>query len=669
MFLLTKFKRIVSLAAVFCITVSLLGGCGKKKPNTPEEPTNTKSKEPIEITFGTWNERISDPEAVDPVTGKALMDPERLFASQKAMDAVLDELNVKIKWKPYGTFLEKEMFLKTVLANDPFCDLALVRAGSSGIILAQNIVQKLDDHIDIFSNDDDKWMLQDPMLGHYFFLINEYKFMSTWPIAYNITYLQNVDTLKENGKTILPTDLWKQGNWTWSKFQDYLSKVNTYYKNKKPPVRPERPIVPFLSEGRYPVYGAAHSNGAAMYYNDKFQADTPEFKEAAKYIEGLVDEKLIVVQKNYQQEVIAFKNGEAVFLNMQEDISNGVAQELSKRGEAMGVIPFPRPDDMAQDDPRYHQHSETRDTFMALKGISKEKLEIALKAYRLYFSTIMETAANSDKASDFFKNSAQSEALRLGFDVANETYGKDLLEAFKGIAVMRPNDYANNMALYNTLQYTIIRASLMKENDAPEYSINVEENKGVILDDLKNVKHLLSTDAFVDNVPPNLQLISKDIPIALGTDVSKIEWGNFIKASDSIDGDISSDKIVADTSRVKFDEVAKYPITASVKDAAGNEKKANYSVLIYDPQNKVAPTLVAKAEYRKVKIDEDVSKISWGRDFIDVAQSADKFDIRNHVTADVSTLDVTKAGTYDVTLTATDYAGNKTELKIPITVE
>lgn len=669
MFLLTKFKRIISLTAVFCIAASLLAGCGKKNVTPPEKPTDTKSKEPTVITFGTWNERISDPEAVDPVTGKPLMDPERLFASQKAMDAVLDELNVKIKWKSYAEVSEREYFLKTVLANDPFSDLALLRGGSPGVLLSQNIIQKFDDYIDIFSDDNDKWMLQDPMLGHYFFLTNEFKFMSSWPIVYNITYLQKVDTLKENGKTILPTDLWKQDKWTWSTFHDYLSKVSTYYENKKPPVRPERPIAPFLSEGRYPVYGAAHSNGAAMYNNDKFQADTPEFKEAAKYIEGLVNENLIVVQKNYQQEVIAFKNGEAVFFNMQEDISNGAAQELSKRGEAMGVIPFPRPDDMSKDDPRYQQHSETRDTFIALKGIPKDKLEIALKAYRLYFSTIMKTAANSDKAIDFFENNAQSEALRLGFDVANETYGKDLLEAFKGIAVMQPNDYANNLGLYNTLQYDVIRASLMKENNAPEYSINVEQHKNVILDDLKRVKSLISTDELVDNMPPNLQLINKDIPIALGTDLSKIDWGKYIQASDGIDGDIASDKIVVDTSKVNLDEVSKYPITASVKDAAGNEKKANYTVLIYDPQNKLAPTLVAKAEYRKIKIDEDVSKISWGRDFIDVAESADKFDIRNHVTADVSTLDVTKAGTYDITLTATDYAGNKTELKIPITVE
>jgi PKD repeat protein len=37
--------------------------------------------------------------------------------------------------------------------------------------------------------------------------------------------------------------------------------------------------------------------------------------------------------------------------------------------------------------------------------------------------------------------------------------------------------------------------------------------------------------------------------------------------------------------------------------------------------------------------------------------------------ADIGNLDVTTAGTYDVTLTVTDFAGNQASLVIPVTVE
>ena len=53
---------------------------------------------------------------------------------------------------------------------------------------------------------------------------------------------------------------------------------------------------------------------------------------------------------------------------------------------------------------------------------------------------------------------------------------------------------------------------------------------------------------------------------------------------------------------------------------------------------------------------------------IESAVDADGIDISESITADLSNLDTTKAGDYDVDLTATDYVGNTTTATITVTV-
>ncbi len=45
------------------------------------------------------------------------------------------------------------------------------------------------------------------------------------PLMYNINYIEAVDALKVDGKTVYPTDLYLSGDWTWSTFKDYLEKL------------------------------------------------------------------------------------------------------------------------------------------------------------------------------------------------------------------------------------------------------------------------------------------------------------------------------------------------------------------------------------------------------------------------------------------------------------
>ena len=93
------------------------------------------------------------------------------------------------------------------------------------------------------------------------------------------------------------------------------------------------------------------------------------------------------------------------------------------------------------------------------------------------------------------------------------------------------------------------------------------------------------------------------------------------------------------------------------------------NIIIYNGENKTAPTLVLKTEYRTVGLDEDVSSINWKDDFVEQAEDADGLDLKNNITPDLSELDTTTPGEYNVEITVKDYAGNETKETIVITVE
>lgn len=695
-----KSSLIMLLVLVFCaaLVTGCFGGSGSSNGDKNDGPSNINNNtgsdnnsgavttpgdsgenrgEPVIIRFGSHWAQGDDPEWRDPVTGEPGMPPEQMQARMKAKEKVLEELNVEIQWVQYPGDVREDL-LKSVLANDPIVDIALLWGGSQGTLLGQNIFQPLDDFAHIFADEDDAWMLDEPMFGGRYFLNYILDFVNVWPLVYNINYLDQVDALKENGQTVYPHDLWKRGEWTWSKFEDYLTKVNEYYANKMAPIRTDVPIKAFQTDYRYTALQAIHANGGAV-FGGSFTADAPEVKEAVAYIDDLMSKGLMMTVR-YGDDTTTpgwtwngsdFGGGETVFTNMVPWLSAGAGQSLAERGESMGVVPFPRPDHIPADDPRYRQLVFPGNQMAVLKGLSKERTELALQAYRIYWSTVYQTLAGSDKALDFFETQAKSTALSYGFDVTNEQFGDDILEAFIGIAGSAPNEYSTIMAFWYAWSEEVLGASLYGLNSSPKYAAAIDAQKNRILESMSSIEAALASGEAIDNMPPTFSRTSLPIAVAAGANPSSVAWDQFVEAKDGVDGDIPFTNVTVDTSNVDFNTVGQYDngLIVSVQDQAGNSAEAKYSVIVYDPNNTTPPTFTAKEEYRTIAVDEDASAINWADDFIETAVDKDGFDLKGNITADIGFLDVTTPGEYEVLLTLTDFAGNTAELSITVTVE
>lgn len=691
--MVSKVSRVLSLLLI-CVMVSVLfSACGSKtavnktsdntanQTNTEETNTTQPKGEPTVIKIGTHYVAGLDPTWKDEVTGEPVMTPEQVRAGEAAMQEVLDKLNVKIEFVQYPSDV-REILLQTVLAGDPFADIVWLWNGCQGTILGQGILQSLDDYAGMFLDDEDaKWMLVDKMFGHYYLLNPILSFVKTWPLVYNINYIEAVDALKENGKTVYPTDLYNRGEWTWSKFEDYLSKINAYYSGKPSPIRPEVPIKAFQTDYRYTATQALHSIGVAVYGKNGLEIDTPEAKEAIAFIDELMNKGLMMSVRYSDDSTTPgwtwngndFGNGETVFTNMVPWLSASASNALAQRGESMGIVPFPRPDKLSADDPKYQQTATLADSCGILKGISKEKTELALKTFKLYFQSYYKNLAGSDKAMDYLQKNMKTEAMAEGFDILHEKVGQDNLKVFQLYSQTPINELSEPLAIISLWGEGIVGESIYGLNNSPKYDVAVEAEKNNIVDYLATIEKALKSDKPTDNIAPKIALIDSSTPLAfpVGTDPSKINWSEKFKATDNVDGDLDMAKATIDVSAVDFNKVGQYDngFKAKIKDASGNEGSTNVTVFIYDPNNKKSPKLVIKSDYRKIALNEDVSKINWANDFIESATDSNGFDIKFSAKADVSKLDTTTPGKYPVEITVTDFAGNTAKASFEVTVE
>lgn len=669
-------ERLKPLIAAFvgvAMVIPLLGGCTGNRNNDDGATTV--------IRIGTHAQGEDDPFMIDAITGEQNpgMNADKKKAAITALNKVKEELNVEIKFIQYSSDL-KQLLLQTVLAGDPYCELAVLWGGVQGTILSQNVLQPLDDYAYIFHDDPDgKWILPQKTFGAYYLMNRDLLFSNTWPICYNITMVEAVPSLKdETGRTIYPSDLYYSGEWTWSRFKDYMSKIKQYYSGKKAASGAD--IVAFNTNFTFFGLFALHSVGTGVYDGGAMSFDTDDAILACEYVDELITADIVTcssAQKGVKADsgwltgTDAFLRGETVFTNCARWRMDDCSTTLATRGESMGVIPFPYPDGTnphTDENSKYRHVTPMADSVGLMRGTNKEMSIKALEAYKMYKVEFYKAYAQVDSIAQYMEERASADALTFGVDIFHPEVGEDNLRIWQEFGAEPANEYSEACDVMWGWS-DILGRSVYGVNGYAKYRTAVQANKQEIYKKLETIGEALNRDGAVDAVAPSISR-KKVIAVAKGTQPDDIEWGEYLSASDNADGDYTSDSIIISYDEEIFNTVGTYEngVTAYIVDNSGNEGKGSFTVLVYDPDNTDTPHLVAKEVVPEIDRNKDVSEINWGQ-YVETAQDADGIDISTNISADTGWLDVTESGEYPVDLVATDYAGNKVEATIIVKVK
>lgn len=651
-----------------------------KQESVSEESTEqpTVPEETVVIRYGTHWVNELDPNHVDDVTGEYTMSEANRQAALQALEKVKQELNVEFEFIQYSGDVRNDL-MTSVLAGNPVCDLANIWGGAEGTILAQNVLQQLDDYADLFADDESSWMFDDKLYGHYYLLNNKIVYKQRWPLIFNITMLEQVDALKDaDGNTITPMELFLRGDWTWSTFTDYLTKVQAYYGNVAAPDGCYADTVQaYETDHRFAGLSAMYAAGGMIYGSKGLQPDSAESIEGAQFVEDLMNKKLLTDPGVYDDAYTPrwceaadhFAKGGTVFTDCPDWWIGGNASACAERGESIGIVPWPRPDGMDLEDPDYQQVITIGDSVGVLKGVSEEKTEMALKAYRLYWQEYYKALGGTETVAEYKEQSALTEMAGIGLDIYNEKYGDQLIECFNFIGNTLGDDYADLMGI-RVAWDDILGKSLYGVDGMSSYDVSVKANMNEFNNVISNMEAILASNEVKDNQKPSITKETAAIPV--GTAFEDVDWTLYFTAEDSVDGVLDpSTATIEVLDGFDLNTVGIYEGDSSVKihisDLSGNEETSRLKVVVYNPDNTEAPVITAKAELLAIAVDTDSAGINWN-DFIDSAVDADGLDISGNISADLSELDTTTAGTYSVVLTVTDYAGNTESATLEVTV-
>ena len=644
------------------------------------------SAEPTVIRYGTHWVNGLDPNHVDDVSGEYTMNEADRQAALAALQAIKDELNVEFEFIQYAEDTRTEL-LTSVLAGDPVCDIAVLWNGSEATVLAQNVLQKLDDYVGLFQDDETSWLLDEALFGHYYLMDNDMDYTPYFPLVVNLTLLEAVDALKDaDGNTIYPMDLYLEGNWTWSTFEDYLTKVNAYYSNVAAPADAGHydTVQAYETDFRFAALAAMYANGSGIYRDGAIAADSDESIEAVQFIEKLRTAGLLTDCGLYDDGFVPrwceggddFGRGATVFSDVPNWSIGGYASSCGDRGESIAIIPWPRADRLAADSEDYKQVLDMGDSVGILKG-SKVDTELAIKAYILYWNTYWKTLGGVDSVTEY-KNSAAAERLAsYGVDLYNETYGDNALACFQAVANNLAGNPAKLLGIWenNDASFaTLLGKSLTGVGGTSSYDVTIKANKDAMNNLMSDIANNLASDTIHDNQKPSITKETVVLPV--GTKYEDIDWTQYFTAEDSVDGVLDpATATFEDMTGGNFQEnlntAGVYEGDSSVKihisDSSGNEETSRFKVVVYNPDNTQAPVITPKAEPDTVAIDTDASSIDW-KNYIESAVDADGIDVKDSITADLSELDTTTAGTYNVEVTVTDYVGNTSSVTLEVTV-
>ena len=642
------------------------------------------AEEPIVIKWGTHWVNGLDPHFIDETTGTyAMTDEADRLARIAAEEAVLAKHNVKIEYVQYAQDVRSELVL-SVLAGNPVCDVALMWSGSEGTVLAQNILQPLDEYAYIFEGAD--WMWPTALFGHNYFINNNVSFTQYFTLLVNLTMIEEVEALKdENGNTIYPMDLLAQGKWTWSVFQDYLGKIDAHYANTPAPSGAKvSNVAAYETDYRFAGMSAMYANGGGIYGDAGVIADSQESIDAIAYIKNLLDLGYMKVCGVYDDQWTPqwceagydFGRGAAVFADCPIWVIKGQVDACAERGQSVAIMPWPAPDrfvTVAEDgtvtyDPNYRQVISVGDICGVLKGVPAEKVELALASYRTYWETYYTVKAEVTSMDEYKPVMAKNEAGKTyGLDIYNEIYGQAILDAFIfNSELCIPNDVAGNLGLRDPWDQ-IMGQGLAGVNGMPAYDIAIKANINRFSDVITEMEAILGSNELNDNQAPSVTA-GAAVAIPVGTDVAAIDWTASFTAEDGFDGVMDPALAAYDYAGVDAATVGSYKVKATFTDKAENSASAEVTVIVFNAENTTAPTLTVKAELPTIAADTDMESIDWAGAYVESAVDADGLDIKANIEADTSELDTSFPDFYYVILSVTDYAGNTAEVEIEVEV-
>lgn len=644
---------------------------------TSSEAENTNvPAEIVVLKYGTHWVNGLDPNYVDEVTGEYTMEESQRQAHLAAAQAIKETYNTEFEFFQYPNDVSTDL-MTSVMAGDPICDLGILWGGVEPTILSQNVLQDLSGYSDLFQDEESSWMMKEAMYGGNYLLNNEMSF-TYFPLIVNLTMLEKVDSLKEeDGTTLYPMELFKRGEWTWSTFQDYLSKVQAYYANVE---AADGSIYDYVSayetDHRYAALAAIHANGGGIYADGQVAADSEEAIAGVEFIKQLMDADLLkdcgTYDDGYTPEWCRggddFKKGATVFTDAPNWHVGSCASDCAARGESMGIIPWPRPDRLDADSPEYMQSTNGGNSVVILKGVSQERTELAIKSYILYWQTYYKALGGVDSVSEYRAATAVADLANYGVDLYNETYGQDLIDCYTYILDHMNTNFAHMMGLWDQTWEAILGKSLYGIEGMSSYDVAIKANISDLTNKTDNIAAILQTDEIRDNQAPSVT--TEDATLKAGTDAAEVDWTAYFTAEDAVDGvlEITADMItVSEELDLTTPGEYKDAVAVKVSDTSGNEKESKIKVLVYNGDNTTAPTVEAAAELPEVALNTDTSGIDW-KTYLASAVDADGLDVSGNVKADLSQLDTTTPGEYVVALTVTDYAGNEATVTVNVTV-
>ncbi len=641
-------------------------------------PAISVAEEPIVIRWGTHWVNGQDPNFIDETTGTYAMTDEADRQLRLAAEAaVLEKHNVKIVHVQYAQDTRSELVL-SVLAGNPVCEIARMWSGSENTVLAQNILQPLDDYAYIFEGAD--WMWPTAVFGHNYFVNANIAFSQYFPLLVNLTMIEQVEALKdENGNTIYPMDLLAQGKWTWSNFKDYLAKIDAHYGNTPAPADAKvSTIAAYETDYRFAGMGAMYANGAGIYGDAGVIADSQESIDAIAFIKEMLDLGYMKVCGVYDDQWTPqwceagydFGRGAAVFADCPSWVVKGQADACAARGESVAMMPWPAADRLANGDGTYSadykQVVSVGDIDGVLKGISPEMTKLTLESYRTYWETYYALKAGVESMDLYKPTVAKDEAVKFGLDIYNEVYGQKVLDAFIfNSEKCIPNDVSGNLGMRDPWDQ-IMGKGLAGVDAMPSYDVAIKANLNKFTEVVAEMEAILGSNELNDNQAPSVSANGTAV-VALGTDIATIDFTQYFTAEDGFDGVMDPALAAYDVAGVDTAAVGSYKVKATFTDKAENSASAEVSVIVYNAENTAEPTLTVKAELPTIAQDADIEAIDWTT-FIDAATDADGLDIKANLAAETSELDTSFPDFYYVTLTVTDYAGNAASVEIEVEV-